>query len=52
MTIDEFERQIKAEVENFFIRYRRQNKINPYTWPIDMAEGEWYDQIVNHILGV
>jgi len=44
MTIDEFERNLKACVQNFFDTYRDGAEFTPDQYPLEMDEGEWWEQ--------
>jgi hypothetical protein len=45
-TLDEFVAEMKKDIETFEANWRKQNKVEPGGWPLEMGGGDWYDQFV------
>ena len=44
MTLEEFEAEIRADVDRFVANWRSQSARDPDYWPAEMEPGEWNEQ--------
>jgi hypothetical protein len=45
MTLDEFVAEERARLDRFIADYRKQAVEHPDEWPLEMAAGEWDEQL-------
>lgn len=45
-TLDEFVAEMKREMDEFQANWKAQHAKDPEKWPMKMAAGDWYDQLL------
>lgn len=46
MSLDQFERQMQADVACFFEKWRLSNEDDPANWPMEMGHADWVEQFL------
>lgn len=46
MTLEEFEKDVQETLKRFVRLYAEGNRKDPVNWPLDMDEGEWWEQFI------
>lgn len=46
MTLEEFIAEMKKDIDKFEVNWRKQNVAKPEHWPMEMNEGDWYEQFL------
>ena len=49
MTLNEFEQELMGEVQEFAKQWRDEHTEAPDEWPLNMNEGDWFEQFISHI---
>lgn len=49
MTLEEFVSGLERELSDFKQMWVDENKLSPDEFPLEMNEGEWYEQWIAHI---
>jgi hypothetical protein len=49
MTLDEFVKLMKLDVDNFKSEWVLNRSSDPNLYPMEMDEADWYEQFVAHI---
>lgn len=47
MTLDEFEADLLKEAKEFVQKWRDGNERLPDEWPLEMNDGEWWEQYLS-----
>ena len=46
MNIDQFRTSNIKTLDDFINMWMAKNKVNPKDWPLEMREGEWFEQFL------
>ena len=52
MTLDEFKALLEGQLSDFVDNWKRENanpSNDPEHWPMQMGEGEWYEQLFHYL---
>lgn len=51
MNLEEFSEIAKADIDRFVANWRKGVKKEPDMWPLDLPEGEWFEQFLAFTTG-
>lgn len=51
MTLDEFKATLLEDIDAFVINHKKGHEENPEVWPLEMDEGDWFDQFLISMSG-
>lgn len=51
ITLDQFYEQMNMDIHSFMKRWKENHQADPESWPMEMNEGDWFDQFISDMTG-